>query len=329
MNFFTLLTTCLLAFVLSACAVGFETAPELVDQNSSSSTGSEGGSGGPRDPGAINVMNRAQVIDAYRTTFQSAQVDMGFTGNIQNCQAGTTSLAYQNQVIERINYYRRMVGLSSVSLTPNVGSYQSAALMMAANGALSHSPPSSWRCYSSDGASGAGSSNLAIGTEGRGAIDIYMDDFGEANYAVGHRRWLLNPTTSTFATGDVPGANSLAVWMGSGNSAPAGKEFLMWPNEGYFPRSLLPFSQRWSLSALGWADLSQATVTARVVESGQNLSVRIEPYYSGFGLNTLVYVISPPPRGSGDTTVEVRVANIRLGAGRRDYVYRTILINEL
>lgn len=330
MSAWSLTTLCFLTFVLSACAVGFETAPELVDSNSSTSTGPDsGGSGGPRDQGAIDVMNRSQVVESYQEIYRSAEVEMGFTGDIQNCQAGTTSLAYQNQVIERINYYRRMVGLSSVNLTPNLSSYQQAALMMAANNSLSHSPPSSWRCYTSDGASGAGSSNIAIGTEGRRAIDLYMDDFGENNYPVGHRRWLLNPTTSTFATGDVPRANSLAVWLGSENSAPAGKEFLMWPNEGYFPRSLLPFSQRWSISALARSDLSQATVSARVVDTGQSLSVRLEPYYSGYGLNTLVYVVSPPGRSAFDTTIEVRVANIRSGGTAREFVYRTILINEL
>lgn len=324
---------CLILLSLTACAPGFETLPEGVDSNSSSSTGNGPGTGpgggAPRDPGAINVMDRNQVIAAYRSIYQSADVDMGFTGNVQNCQAGTTSLAYQSQVIERINYYRRMVGLSSVNLTPNVGSYQQAALMMAANYSLSHSPPSSWRCYTSEGASGAGSSNLALGADGRRAIDLYMDDFGDNNYAVGHRRWILNPSTSTFATGDVPGANSLAVWMGSGNTAPAGREFLMWPNEGFFPRSLLPSSMRWSLSAIGWADLSQAIVQARIVETGQNLSVTLEPYYSGYGLNTLVYVIAPPPRSQTDLTVEVRVGNVRSGGQTRDVVYRTILIHNL
>jgi hypothetical protein len=39
---------------------------------------------------------------------------------------------------------------------------QRAALMMAANAALSHFPPTSWKCYAKDGAEAAASSNLSL-----------------------------------------------------------------------------------------------------------------------------------------------------------------------
>ena len=40
---------------------------------------------------------------------------------------------------------------------------QAAALLMAANQQLSHSPPASWRCFSADAAASAGRSNLMLG----------------------------------------------------------------------------------------------------------------------------------------------------------------------
>src|SRR3546814_12342301 len=71
-------------------------------------------------------------------------------------------------------------GLAPVPLssTLNAGA-QRAALIMSANGALSHHPTTSWKCYSSSGAAAAGKSNLALSypsIKSGQIIDLYMDD---------------------------------------------------------------------------------------------------------------------------------------------------------
>ena len=87
---------------------------------------------------------------------------------------------------------------------------QDAAVMMAAEGSLSHTPVGGWSCYTADGATAAGRSNLALGLSGVGAIDAYMQDFGANNTGVGHRRTMLYPQVQEMGTGDVP--------FGGGNS---------------------------------------------------------------------------------------------------------------
>lgn len=47
---------------------------------------------------------------------------------------------------------------------------QKAALMMSVNRQLSHSPDSTWICYSAEGAEAAGKSNLYLGVYGPSAI---------------------------------------------------------------------------------------------------------------------------------------------------------------
>ena len=76
----------------------------------------------------------------------------------------------------RINYFRAMAGLPGdvVFDTTWNAQCQEAALMMIAEGNLSHSPPTGWACYSADGATAAGKSNLALGNHGPGAIDAYI-----------------------------------------------------------------------------------------------------------------------------------------------------------
>lgn len=72
---------------------------------------------------------------------------------------------------------------------------QAATLMMSVNRKLSHSPDSSWTCYTANGREGAGSSNLYLGVFGPSAISGYIRDPGSGNYFVGHRRWILYPQT--------------------------------------------------------------------------------------------------------------------------------------
>lgn len=76
-----------------------------------------------------------------------------------------------------INYFRDMVGLRPVALDPALDAQaQQAALIMAANNALSHTPPSSWKCWNQTGSDAAAHSNLHRGVQGAEAIAGYMDD---------------------------------------------------------------------------------------------------------------------------------------------------------
>lgn len=279
--------------------------------------------------GSINTNNRDEVGKAYQVEFFSGGADMAFTGNIQNCQAGTTSIEFQQSVINRINFYRAMAGLKPAGLTPNLGSYQQAALIMAANGALDHFPPSNWKCYSQEGASGAGSSNLALGAYGPSAIDLYMDDIGGNNASVGHRRWVLGPGQSTFATGDVPGANSLAVMLGGGGEVPATLEFVAWPSAGYFPKSLIPSSRRWSFSFLKGSLRSDTVVEMKSLTTNQNLIVTKEPSGGGYGGVDAYVWLAPDLRSvSGDFVIEIRVRNLQTSGGIQEITYQTLIFGE-
>ncbi len=132
----------------------------------------------------------------------------GWAGNVGNCTQGTTSAAFKQSVLDRLNSYRAFAGLPPVGLFTDtkVSDTQRAALMMSANNALNHSPPTNWKCYTAAGRNAAYYSNLALGAYGFDAIDLYMDDPGTGNGAVGHRRWLLFPTRRTSRPATSPAA---------------------------------------------------------------------------------------------------------------------------
>ena len=239
--------------------------------------------------------DRASVVRTYHTRFLPAELaTSGWAGNVANCTQGTTSATFKQSVIDRINAYRAFAGLPKVGLFTDtkVSDTQRAALMMSRNNALNHSPPNTWPCYTTGGANGAYYSNLALGAYGYDAIDLYMDDPGSGNGAVGHRRWLLFPPQANVATGDIPTGSTPsanALWVaGPHGTRPATQDgVVMWPPKGYVPWDALPaLSNRWSFSnPVGYFVGTSVTVTG---PSG-NLPVTLETLQSGYGDETVVW----------------------------------------
>ena len=153
------------------------------------------------------LCNRQAIIDDYNNVYLTSAVstaDLGWTGSVATCTPGTTSALSKTNTINRINYFRKLAGLSNtVILDQNAheANCQAAALIMDANDNLSHSPPNNWSCWTQAGSNGAGSSNLALGAHASGAISLYMIDPGSGNEPAGHRRWILNSRATKFGTG--------------------------------------------------------------------------------------------------------------------------------
>lgn len=283
----------------------------------------------------VNLNDRAAVVQLYQTTYLASEgITAGWTGNRSTCTAGTTSQAYADATILRVNYYRVMAGLPGDVILTNAWNSQAqdAALMMSAQGALSHSPGTNWSCYSAAGAAAAGKSNLALGADAASAIDLYMDDPGSGgNAAVGHRRWILYPPTKIMGTGNIPAsggwaANDLWVIGGSG-SRPAQPAWVAWPPPNYVPWQIMPSSSsRWSFSYPG------ATFTSAAVfmqHAGTNVSLSLEAQAQGYGDNTIVWVPQGVPAGapSGDLTYAVTVSNVVVSGQSRVFSYNVTIID--
>ncbi|MDX2080056.1 MAG: CAP domain-containing protein [Terrimicrobiaceae bacterium] len=242
----------------------------------------------------VDVADRTDVLAFFHTAYtasEGATGRMNWTGNLTLGNAGTTSAAFREDVRRRVNFFRAMAGLPADVAFDNekAAKCQQAALMFAANGELNHNPPLSWLFYSAAGAEAAGSSNIHLGRFGPEAIDDYMEDPGDNNAPVGHRRWILYPESVEMATGDVPStpgkwsANSLWVVGNFGPSQPL--RFVSWPNAGFIPRRLVP--PRWSLSRRD-ANFASAVVTMKQGSSVVPVTV-ISRTDNGFGDNTIVW----------------------------------------
>ena len=286
-------------------------------------------------PLSVNITHREEVRIFFNTVYGDGESAIsGWTGNQATCVAGTTTAAFQDQVTERINFFRAMAGLpAGVGLNSFWNSQdQPAALMMSANNSLSHFPPSTWTCYTAAGANAASNSNISIGSAGPDAITSYIEDFGANNYIAGHRRWILYPQTQTMGTGDVAENGTFnsanATWVLDGNYGgprPATRQpFVSWPPPGYVPYPLV--FVRWSF-AYPNADFSAASVTLST--NGVAIPVALETLANGYGENTLVWHptnLNPSqsyawPVPVTDTVYTVTIQNAHLGATPTNFTY--------
>ena len=238
-------------------------------------------------------------------------------------------------MLRRINYFRSMAGvpsLRSLSDAYNLKA-QAAALMMSANRALSHSPPSTWICYTPEGAQGAGSSDLFLGVYGPAAVSGYMMDPGSGNTAAGHRRWILFPPTQQMGTGDIPPTGgypaSNALWVfDTFSPRPATREaFVAWPPSGYVPYQVV--FARWSFSYPN-ADFTAATVTMK--SGGADVGLSQWPVVNGYGENTLVWTPAGAigdswPKPAQDTAYSVTVQNVLIGGQNRSFTVDVIVFD--
>jgi hypothetical protein len=216
---------------------------------------------------------------------------------------------------------------------------------MAANGQLSHSPPASWACYTSLGATAAGQSNIYLGL-GSGLRYTRNDDLligwltdvdNLVAENVGHRRWLLYPFLSTVAYGRVAGpraasgradAASIKV-INSAQASPASlPDFVAYPYQDYparyfDTRALLSFgviaNKASAFGSNATVDFSLATVSVRQ-RGGSALTVsRIRFDNDGFGLpNNLQWAVAGL---TSNVIYDVTIDRVGVSGTLRTYSY--------
>ncbi|PVG81898.1 hypothetical protein DDE18_14385 [Nocardioides gansuensis] len=196
--------------------------------------------------------DRQQVVDDYYGVLVPAtEAPFSWNGSVASCDPGAPTAAEQGPTLAAVNYMRNLAGLAPVTFSPELSARAlKAALIMQASKTLTHDPTSSMACYTKDGASAAGQSNLASGVTAARAVLAYMVDPGALNTIASHRRWILHPPTRVMGSGSTTSINALTVF-GSGvtvDKAPTAPEWITWPTAGYFPAPLEP-DGRWSLQA--------------------------------------------------------------------------------
>lgn len=273
--------------------------------------------------------SRTAAYAAYHNSYLPAvATKAASSADAGRCVAGTPTSATQSSTLAAVNYFRTMVGLRGVTLDAGLtAKAQQAALMMSANNALSHGPPTTWKCYSQTGADAAGHSNLALGAGGAQSIPLYMDDNGTDS--LGHRRWLLHAPLTGIGSGSTSNSNALyvitpQVWDAPPAGTPA---YAPWPASGWVPVQVAP-TDLWSVSATNDADFSAAKVAVK--RNGVSVSTTTTHPGNGYGPNTVAFRFARGySGGAGNVTYAVTITGIRSssGAALPAYSYTTTLFD--
>ncbi len=187
---------------------------------------------------------------------------------------GKLSDNYLQSGLTYVNYIRTMAGLGTLELNRNLcTNAQYGAVVMAANGVLSHSPskPSDMsNNFYLPGSAACGTSNIycsygyAADSTLKRSVDSYMRDNGSASNlkAMGHRRWILYPSNvrTGFGQADSAQGKNYAVMkvMRNGDydaeaddpysNQAVNYNFISWPSSGNFPSETLQKTVPWSVT---------------------------------------------------------------------------------
>lgn len=288
--------------------------------------------------------------DGTSTSTISSTVDPGVLyvrePNVANCDAGELNPAERDKVLARLNEIRALHGLPAVAYEPNDNVYvTAAALIIAANEQLSHTPATTANCWSNDGYTGSEKSNLHIymssSSTTRESSEASVDGFliDDNVSSLGHRRWLLDPFLFSTAFGRVDGLWPDSTWGNvtgtalkvindvQANISHMSPTYIAYP-VGNYPASL--FETDWFLSFSVLADVNNKAnnanvdfsgATISVSSGGQALGVNSQSWNNqGYGLpNVLQWKVTGL---QANVDYAVTISNVKLPDGSmKDYSY--------
>lgn len=235
----------------------------------------------PEDPLAVPG---CQGADCGTPTCQAWDFDFeapAWEGDLASCTPGSDGL--EQRTLDRINVLRSWAGLHPATLDTELNEgAQACALIMRAAGELNHDPPSSWDCWTQEGAQAAGSSNIS-GYSSERSILSYMIDGGNED-TLGHRRWILDLQLGAIGVGGTDAESCLLV---HGGQVEPEREWVAWPPAGPVPMAAL--RDIWERTdEVGWSVQSdtlrvdQAQVVA-VDPEGQELPFELFPLPENYG----------------------------------------------
>lgn len=316
-------------FTVAACGGGHPAGGDDGGPGSERDASVGDDAGGTHDPDDPATRTRDQLCTRWLADHVVTDQAPFTNPSGADCDQGTLSAGGKADALKRLNGFRWLVGLAPTTESDSLDATDQACANLEVWWDFSspdspHAPPPSSKCFTSEGASGAGMSDIAWGNGPAGSIDQFMEDRGNAT-TMGHRRTLLNPPLGPVGIGYWEGggefgsAECVAVFGSSGGGPTP--DFVAVPNPGFVPMPVPTWT--WTFhSALGGT--SSATVAIVRESDGANLPVTMMPLQQGFGQDAISWV----PDGwapEADDTYTVTVSG--LGGGDVHYDVKPVTCN--
>lgn len=246
--------------------------------------------------------------------------EYAWNGNADSCKWGSMPDDVVLRAQQRINYFRRMAGMSEmISLTKQDNEMCMLAVMMCeSNKSMTHNPNDGWRCYVPAGADAL--KDAILSKDGNPAIAITAA-MGQNHSTVGNRRWLLYPNALYMGIGTSKTYTAIkAIDDNRGiDSNKYKNQYVAWPPANACPKMLI--FKKWSFSID--LDLNGATISMKD-GSGQAVELKQEPYTAGYGMNTIVWEPTIPAASLTDGSVFHVTVKLKSG---KTYQYTVKIID--
>ncbi|MDH5597988.1 MAG: hypothetical protein OEY34_02625 [Cyclobacteriaceae bacterium] len=240
-------------------------------------------------------LSKERIIQLYDSLYTTSEIQGGiiWNGHIKKCDPGELSDDIYQKAQNRINFFRLVNGLSEVRNSRELNTdAQSASLLIKANNELTHYPKKSMKCYSESASNGCLKSCLGISNwvsfPKTSFVTGFIWDYGESNYFVGHRKWLLFSKLVEFGYGATNTSEAILTADGIDFNLKCSKEFVAYPWEGYVPVNLIFPKWSFSIPKDNTVDFSQAKI--KMTDSnGKAIEIKIYEEYKNYLDPTIVW----------------------------------------
>ncbi len=288
----------------------------------------QGGACNPAPAGDPTTHTQQDVCDHWKNGHVLTETNP-LTATGADCDPGALTQAALTDTLVRLNMFRWLAGLGPTSDDPTLNAKAQKCANLESwwpwTGGNPHSPPSTSKCYTPDGASAAGQSNIAWGSGNPpNAIDQWFQDSGNET-TLGHRRWLLNPPLDPIGmgywqTGGKYG-NAACIMVFGGSGTGANPPWTAFPPPGFAPDTITKWT--WSFhGSLG--GISNAGVTMLRVDDNTPLPVTVLPLQQGFAQSATSWT----PKGwTPEAGKTYRVTISGLSGGDVTYDVKPVICN--
>lgn len=286
------------------------------------------------------TLSKEEVIKLYKNLYLSSKIDsINWNGNVKKCQCGILDSVIYKKAEDRINFFRLVEGLPSVKINAAFNKdAQEAALLTKANDMLTHAPTKDLKCYSDLAYSGCSKSCLSFSEfeyyPETSFITGFMYDYGESNYYVGHRRWLLYSKLSEFGYGATNATEAVLTTSGIASDTKVQNEFIAYPWSGFVPVELIFPKWSFSIPADKNVDFSKATISMYKSDGSLIQCVKLKEYKNYldhtmvwdakglFSADEIMYQKnSLEEKGYLDKKIKVVIKNVSVDGVMKNYEY--------
>jgi len=286
------------------------------------------------------MLSQEQVTELYKRLYQTSEIgSTGWKGSTSSCTSGTIDQSIYKKAEDRINFFRLAVGLNEIKHDPSFDQLaQDAALFTKTNNVLTHTPDKSMKCYSESAYSGCNKSCLAFmdfkNFPLTAFITGYIQDYGDDNYFIGHRKWLLYTKLSSFSYGATDNTDAVLTANGINYSEATSVDYVAYPWNGYVPVHLIFPKWSFSIPEDKKVDFSNTTISM-FDDKGNPIPLKKLQLYENYLDHTVVWTVNGlftdyemkygqnnlEQNGWLNRPIKVKIKNVKVNDEIKNYEY--------